>query len=1389
MTEARLKEHSSLPFDLMGHSLENGFTLVEASAGTGKTYSITWLVTRLILERALEVHELLVVTFTVAATEEMKSRIRAHIAECLARWGEVERLGLILEQGVSLKELKEHEDLSVPTELLTIYGRLNQERRSEAHKRLQRALDRFDEAQISTIHGFCSQALKEHATDENLDTGRVQTHLLPLFDEVIDDYRSLVFSQSSLQSLRLMESLKKSLNLDRAKSLMPVIRKLEVGGWDQIYCDPLSLPTRRNDLQSLFKNVTVDEEEDIQKEHLKEDLISARLQMLLSHPQEVEPEDVIQAWAEIALSFTATLIEGPLSILISESEHQSLAQELQDMNAQAKWNRGSGPEAQEAAWGALAQLQSKLKAAQEGALSPSRVLLPDEDLPPEAELLGTLIALKKELQVLSRSEIIGGLSKNAKKQNGPFFEFSHPLSVALDELSNLLNHSADLMRTWFRTGFVRYCQRELPARKRTQGIVSTDDLIHLTRAALSRENSKMRASLRARYQAALLDEFQDTDPSQWDVFSLVFGEGHAPVYLIGDPKQSIYRFRGADLNAYLAVKDMTPAHRRFTMSRNFRSDPRLLNVLNQLFDPRHHRFIPTHLELAPAGTQSEGDAFFGDERIPYIHVDGGRPNRMERSPTLVIKYLPCDLKVKADGDLPDRVAADICAYLKSDAQIWPQGVGIGQARSIRVSDIGVLTRTNGRANLIAKALARRGIPSNVRNDDSVFKTHSAMELELLLRGVLMPHDDDALRASLSIDALALTAQEVRVNAAGAREVFTELHALWQERGLAASFQRLLYHSEIKLVERILRQPNGAQTLTHLTHLIELLQSYALQMRLSPELTLQWLRERRLEEGVEVQEGDKVRPHIDGEAVEVVTIHRSKGLEYPILYCPDLWCGTSEAREGKDYATVLEPIHAGDQRSLDLRLLDESPPEPTRAQALLEVMSSLQREYLRLLYVALTRPLHQLHIYLSLPGRGFYPHPVIDLLAGPVLDFSKKLTRAGLEDQLLEAMPERISSSEGEVSWEILEEFIDTRSWVDPEAHERPLAVHQPVNPTNASWRASSFSALTRVVREAQQQSFALEERPELDEEAQSKAWALIAYDGPNPPLITLPKLARSTRFGQCVHALLEHLDFATCSPQQLKEHCKEALRTWGLPFAWIEALSEGIWLALHTPLSGGGNGICLRAIPKILRRDELSFEIALNQEKAISAQLLNEILSLDPASAQLPPFPDHFSLSGYLKGSIDLLFRHPTIHTQDGVGCYLIVDYKTNWLGEGSGEEAYSTLAHYHPTSLERVMREHLYLLQSHIYLVALHRLLKVRLGACYQYDQHCGGSLYLFLRGMAGEASVLPRQEGDPQLVAGVYAHRPPRLVIELLDLAFEDADRAQIELMTAQMSRGRGR
>lgn len=1324
-----------LPFDLMGHDLADGLTLVEASAGTGKTYSITWLVTRLLLERDLEPADLLVVTFTVAATEEMKGRIRAHIAHTLTRWPRLLDDAARAEEGAELRAL---------------YARLTPAQRAGGAARLQRAVDRFEEAQISTIHGFCAQALRADAVGAGVDVGRVQTHLQPLFDEVVDDYRSLVFSQSSLQSLRLMESLRKSLNLDRGVDLMPLVRAVQTGGWAAVLCDPAGAPS-----------------------HPRVET-PARLLAAAADPAGVTPQDVVLAWGHVALTFTQDLLDGPLQTLIDERLSGDLRATLAEVNLKAKWNKGADAEAQALAWVALEQLRARLQSLRAGERSLARRLAPDEGLPPEADLLTTLIALSADLAVLSTSGLRAGLSKSAKKANAPYYELSHPFSDALDALSAALEGAKLVMRAWFRLGMARYAERELPLRKAAGGFVSTDDLIHLTRAALEAEGSPLRAALRARFRAALLDEFQDTDPTQWAVFDLVFGEGHAPVYLIGDPKQSIYRFRGADLNAYLAVKERTPAARRFTMSRNFRSDPRVLNFLNQLFDPRAARLLPDHYGLAPAGASSEGAGFFEDARVPYVHVDGGRPDRVGDGPAARLVHVPYAYGAKPDGDLVEQVAADVCRLLRAGRAVWPKGVGAGQPRPLRVSDIGVLVRTNKRARLVSQALARRGVPSAVRSDDSVFKTHAAAELEALLRGVLMPHDDDALRAALSVDALALTAQEVRMFAEEARDLLTHLHAAWLERGLAAAFQGLLYQPRLRLAERVLRQPEGAQTLTHLLHLVERAQGQSSSARLSPELTLQWIRERRLDEDGEVAEEDKVRPHIDGEAVEVVTVHRSKGLEYPILFCPDLWVnGGGGSRPAA--VTVLEPARPGERRALDARLLDDSPPEPRRAEALARVEEAEAREQRRLLYVALTRPLHQLHIYCGVNRVHPLQHPFLHMLAGPGFEPTKG-NNESLDQQLALWMEERAAASGGAVTWETAPVAPSAEGWVDPDAHARPLAAHPPQNPTEPAWRVASFSALSRVVQAAEENRFALAEAPEVDEEERARALSPVPYHGPAPAFLRLPPRARSARFGQCLHALMEQVEFDECDPEALRRASAQALRAWGFGREWGELIAEGVWDALHTPLSGAGAGARLRDVPRALRRDEVGFELCVQSPAPLSGALLNALLRLDPACAALPPFPDEFALSGFLKGSIDLMFRHPDPALGAPHGRFLIADYKSNWLGEGEGEEARSTLSHYHPRALEGVMASSLYLLQSSLYVVALHRLLAARLGESYRYEEHCGGALYLFLRGMAGARSALPPAPGGAaQGVAGVFAHRPPRVAVELLSLALDDAAAAE--------------
>ena len=1381
----------------MGHSLQSGYTLVEASAGTGKTYSITWLVTRLLLERALEADDLLVVTFTIAATEELDSRIRAHLTDVLAQWPDqssaLSRLDGASEES-SEEAMRDELGETLEGELGALYRALTPQQRADAPRRLQRALERFDLAQISTIHGFCGQLLRDFSVESGVDAAHVQTHLTPLFEEVIEDFRSIILSASSHDALRLMTALSKGLK-HQPEDLIKLCRYLEAGGWARVSCDPLVLPTSPQHLgserlsalvkasqsytlpppPSILDDLDVEGDQRALEEGSEggsSGLQRSQLRAAASDDQgsastlftpqdlgfitaDVTPQDVIDAWDHIGALFDDTLGLRLIPALRREEWRRGLADTLMDMNAQAQWKSSGGAGAQQLAWGAIEQILEVLEQGH--------------------AVTGVVVALHRELAHLSTSGLRNALDRRKKKINADFYDFSHPLCDALDELGALMSEVTETLRGWFRWGFACYAQRELPRRKQVEGWMSANDLVRFTFEALRRPDGLFLQRARARFKAALIDEFQDTDPIQWGIFSPILDpeQSEAITYLIGDPKQSIYRFRGADLNAYLAVKSSVDPDRRFTMSRNFRSDPRLLDALNQHFDPRQERFVANHWEHVPAGTSSEGEGFFCDEQVPYVHVDGGRPNRLSGVPALRWRYFDMELELNArDEALADYLAEDVSQFLLAGHQIGSPD----RLRPVGLSDIGVLTRTNRFALFVADALAKRGIASTIRNDDSVFKTSAAAQLERLIRAILLPEDEGALRAALAVPILAFDAREVRERAEPLKQIFVQLHQRWITQGLASAFHTLLHDPTLQLVSRALRQVDGARDLSRLMHAAERIQMRSGSLGLTPELTLQWLRERRLETDVEVEEDDAVRPHIDTDAVQVVTVHRSKGLEYPILFCPDLWI-VGSTRSGD--VRVTEPETSGGMRSLDLRL--NKSPELAKIDA--QIREAERREERRLLYVALTRAVHHCSIYLAVGKTKFAEGTLYPMIMGVTPKPHGKPKRAELDRVVSEQGQQRFLEAQGQVTFELEYRSPKLTPWGGNHTEERPLAVHPTPEPTREAWQIASFTSLSHVALARAETQMTLEELPELDESVHGKVLAPIEYHGAPPPLIGL---SGSARFGQCLHALLERLNFQD-ELSEVERLTEALLRAWGFDLHLTGKVARGIWLALQTPLAMAApppqasrddhhvwkthnlKDLRLCDLPRAMRRDEVQFELPLASETPLSGALLNRILRLDPACQELPTFPDHFQLQGFLKGSIDLLFRVE----RDGVMRYYLADYKSHWLGDESG----SQLGHYHPDALRLVMNTHLYHVQSHFYQVVLYRLLRDRLGQRYQHHRQFGGSLYLFLRGMAGEESRIISQ-GHDYGAAGVYAHRPPQHVTELLSLALERPREAQERL-----------
>ncbi|MAD61734.1 MAG: hypothetical protein CMH49_09550, partial [Myxococcales bacterium] len=1069
---------------------------------------------------------------------------------------------------------------------------------------------------------------------------------------------------------------------------------------------------------------------------------------------DLEPSHVVEAWSYIGELFDYTINIRLIPALQKDDLRTSLKKELSEINTQIKWNSGGGEGLQTIGWEAIDLIL--------GLIHKGR------------STTSTILALNKDLSFLSTMGIVGKMNKRAKV-NKPYLDFSHPLSDILNDLSVIIDEAMVAMRTWFRWGFVVYAQKELTRRKQLEGWVSTNDLVRLTHAALHRPDGLFLEQVRKRFGAALIDEFQDTDPMQWGIFSKFLdpAQSRSITYLIGDPKQSIYRFRGADLNAYLAVKLGIKADRAFTMSRNFRSDPRLLDALNQHFDPRQDMHQLNYGEVVLAGTPSDGEGFFLDEQVPYVHVDGGRDNRAKDFPALRWRYFELDLVKTRDETLAEYVAEDLCQFLTKGYSIGKEG----HERQVGLADIGILTRTNLFAMQISVALAKRGIASTIRGDDDVFKTSAVGQLERLVRAMLLPEDEGVLRSALAVELLGFDAWDVQTYSEPLKEVFTELHGIWVNQGFAAAFHSLLHDPNLQVIERALLLSDGARDLSRMIHAAERIQAREGSFKLSPELTLQWLRERRLDSDVEPTEEDQVRPHIDTEAVEVVTVHRSKGLEYGVLFCPDLWV-VGGGR--KSEIRITEPENPGEARSLDLRLDTSEALQSIEKQ----IAEANEREERRLLYVALTRAVHHCSIYLSVPSKNFHLSPLYSMIMGTAPQPQSKPKRAEYDYLVSERGMQRYINTQSELKFDIERQAPRFTIWRGSSDESKPLAVHHHQVQLDEDWRMSSFSSLAQLAEAKRERLFILEELPELDEATHGKVKAPMVYSGKQAPLMDL---SGSARFGQCIHALLEKLDFYQCHEEDVEHLTEVVLNAWGFDKSYANRIAQGIMLALSTPLASAQpnpeagrwalnewtkyelSQFSLYHLARTHRRDEVQFQLPLSAQHSISAELLNRILRLDPACQGLPSLPNELKLKGFFKGSIDLMFRV----SQHGQDRYYIADYKTHWLGDEGG----SQLGHYHPQALQEIMNLHYYHLQSHLYQVALHRLLQQKLGQAYQAERHLGGSYYLFLRGMAGQVSRIKTKHSD-QGSAGVYFHRPVYTVTELLSLALSDPNAAEHKL-----------
>ena len=888
-------------------------------------------------------------------------------------------------------------------------------------------------------------------------------------------------------------------------------------------------------------------------------------------------------------------------------------------------------------------------------------------------------------------------------------------------------------------------RQELDARKRRMALMTYDDLLTRLRGTLFGDGADDAvAKLRARYSVVLVDEFQDTDPVQWDIMRRAFGEGDVTLVLIGDPKQAIYAFRGADVYAYIEAARTAGA--RATLKRNWRSDEGLIRAYDALFEGAtlgHPEIVYRDVAAAHSSGRFNGAPDPAPLRVRVVSRETVGVTRQRYA-----KLNPAREHVATD------LARDVVALLHSGAQV--------EGRAICPGDIAVLVRTNKNAARVRDALEQVDVPAVINGAGSVFGTEPAREWLRLLEAIERPAYPPRARAAALTVFLGWDTEKV---ASASDEEWEDVHRrlhhwarILRVKGVASLTEAITL--EEGLPGRVLGGVDGERRLTDLRHIGELLHAAATTEQLGATALTGWLRQRVEEAAQDLTDEERSRRlESDAQAVQVLTVHRSKGLEFPVVYYPDLFEPSWIPKEDTSPVTFHDPEH-GDRRTIDVGL--DGPQWRAHVQ---QHVDEQRGEDLRLAYVALTRAKHQAVVWWA--GSFESRHSALTRLLW-FKDEAGNVAAAGASTPADEAAMERFSALREAAPGCVSVDWADLGPddvWAGGLRPPASLSASRFSRTLDWWWRRTSYSDITAGTYEARvasepEEAVVEDERVGPAPIAADDAWEMLRAI-PSP----LAAMPAGVEVGTLVHRVFEATDFAAADIEgELLAQVGEAQARRRVELGDTAAVVSGLRLALETPLGDAAGGVRLRDVAPRDRLDELTFELPLvggddPAGRALTVGAIGEVLRAHSASGDaLAGYADRLSdpglratVAGYLTGSIDLVVR------LDGER-FAVVDYKTNWLAP-AGEEL--SLWHHRPAALRAEMLHSHYGLQALLYAVALHRYLRWRLPG-YAPERNLAGVLYLFVRGMIGAET--PVVDGS---VCGVFSWQPvPELVVALSDL-----------------------
>ncbi|MQX53256.1 exodeoxyribonuclease V subunit beta [Alcanivorax sediminis] len=1184
----------------------HGTQLIEASAGTGKTFTLAALYLRLVLghgeerafQRPLLPPEILVVTFTEAATEELRERIRDRLADAARTFADPDATA----------------DDPVLAQLLADYA--EPELRQQSAQRLDAAAQWMDEAAIYTIHGFCNRMLKQHA-----------------------------FDSGSLFSLELQEDASEE-QLQAARDYWRnIISRFPVSAANQLQSEGLGNP------DTLLKE--------------------ARPLLGLKEADPDALPDSVQKW----------LTETDPQAELDRLARQQLADALPDF---VYWVRG----AQDNKWLNGNSYRAKSVPAM---LKVLKRYANGEGL------------REKDYDTLFKFSEDGLKLTKSGQEHRPNFDFCKTLDRVMAGRANTRLPRTDLL-----AHVAAWIDRRVDQVRRQTATLGFDDMLTRLRDALGGANGeRLAAVIREQFPVALIDEFQDTDPVQYGIFSALYeNQPDTGWFMIGDPKQAIYAFRGADVFTYLKARKATEGNHH-TLGKNFRSAHAMVTAVNELFTYSDETFGDV-FRMQQTGNPFPFKKVASQGRKEALEIDG------KKKAGITLWVEDRDKAVSAGqyrAQMAERCATEI-THLLNGAEKGETGFRKGdQFRPLHPNDIAILVRDRTEARAIRDALMARSVRSVYLSDqDSVFAQPEAADLLLILQACAHPESDSRVRTALACASLDMAYVELdAINQDEVRwehmvEQFHAYRQQWQQQGVLPMLRNLLmdFHVPVRLSQSL----DGERALTNLLHLAELLQQVATQLDGEQALI------RYLDETVEQQNNSSkesiLRLESDDDRVKVITIHKSKGLEYPLVYLPFI-CSFRPADKSKP------PLRFHDDDRLHVSLEPDADDERKADEERLA-------EDMRLLYVALTRACHTCTLGIApyVKGNGkvnqLERSAVGRLLFGEGVE-NEKLTRA-----LLAISSDAVTVTAPPES--------NDEHYLPAEQTLTLLPAQLPPKHSRQPWWIASYSALKQVqetLAPADPRSDQLAEQPDQDTtpEQQPLPGTIHAFPRGAAPGTLLHDFLEQAANQNFVATLEAPEDFEIALDEKLQargwQDFSAVIRQW-----WKSTLRTGL------PLAQGQ--VSLHQMQQYV--PEMEFMLPAHQ---VSVAELDQQIRQHIHPTLPRPRLEADTLNGMLKGFIDLVFEHE--------GKYYVLDYKSNWLGVD--DSAYTADA------MTRAILDKRYEVQYVLYLLALHRLLKNRLGEHYDPELHLGGAVYVFLRGMQGPA-------------AGTVFDRPDTALIESLDAMF---------------------